>query len=223
PDAQTGETETEVADTDTKPEAATDALVDAAQEEDAPVEEAGLDTEVADILREEAELEVSQRRSEDAPPAFEPQGDLGLDDDTPSELLRERLDRMRGDGVPKSTVADTLTQAKAPPIPGPRRERLPDIEEINSSLRPNESDAESEPPIRTPELTAIRQKGFRRGFAACVIAAGIAVAAYVYAPNIVETLPSSEPAMISYVETANGLRDGIDRIMARAITGLNGL
>ncbi|MEL7462031.1 MAG: zinc-ribbon domain-containing protein [Pseudomonadota bacterium] len=199
-------------------------------EDDAAVEEIAaatnsapvLDDDIAEILRQEAEREVTQRRSED-PPALEAQAELGLGEEPPSEVLRERLERMRGDGVPQATVAQTLTAATAAPLDGPRRERLPDIEEIKTTLRPGDLKPTDEPPIGPSEMNRIRQAGFRRGFATLVLAAGVLVAGYVFAPQIIDLIPASEPAMMSYVDTANSVRDGIDRMMARAITGLNGL
>ena len=202
-----------------KAEAPAAEAAEAAPEDDAPA----LDEEVAEILREEAEREVTQRRSEDAPPALEPQGDLGLSEGPPSELLRERLDRMRGEGVPQSTVAETLAAATATPLEGPRRERLPDIEEIKTTLRPGDVAEDDEPPIGPAEMARIRQSGFRRGFTTLVLAAGILVAGYVFAPQIIDLIPTSEVFIMSYVEVANDVRDGIDRVMARAITGLNGV
>lgn len=200
------------------PEAVAAAEDMAAAEAEAPA----LDDEVADILREEAEREVTQRRSEE-PPTLEAQAELGLGEEPPSEVLRERLDRMRGDGVPQTTVAQTLAAATATPLDGPRRERLPDIEEIKTTLRPGDMSGDDEPPIGPSEMNRIRQAGFRRGFATLVLAAGVLVAAYVFAPQIIDLIPGTEPMMMSYVDTANSVRDGIDRMMARAITGLNGL
>lgn len=189
-----------------------------------------LDEEVAGILREEAEFEATRRRSEVPPPAFEPQGDLGLDEDRPSDVLRERLDRMRGDSVPEPTIASTVAAAAAAsataegPAPmGPRRERLPDIEQINSSLRPGEGEEEPELPMSMSELTETRRSGFRTGFTAVVLLVAVLVGAYIFAPQIIRTLPATESAMISYVETANSVRDRIDAVMARAIAGLNGM
>lgn len=194
----------------------------AAAEDMAAAEAPALDDEVADILREEAEREVTQRRGEE-PPTLEAQAELGLGEEPPSEVLRERLDRMRGDGVPQTTVAETLAAATATPLDGPRRERLPDIEEIKTTLRPGDMSVDEEPPIGPSEMNRIRQAGFRRGFATLVLAAGVLVAAYVFAPQIIDLIPGTDSMMMSYVDTANSVRDGIDRMMARAITGLNGL
>ena len=220
---ETGDSVDDITSEDGAPDASAPEAVAAAEDMAAAEAEApALDDDVADILREEAEREVTQRRSED-PPALEAQAELGLGEEPPSEVLRERLDRMRGDGVPQTTVAQTLAAATATPLDGPRRERLPDIEEIKTTLRPGDMSVDDMPPIGPREMNRIRQAGFRRGFATFVLAAGVLVAAYVFAPQIIDLIPGSEPMMMSYVDTANSVRDGIDRMMARAITGLNGL
>jgi len=174
---------------------------------------------VADILREEAAFEAERRRSETPPPALEPQGELELDEARPSGVLRERLDRMRGDAVPAPTIAAGAGSQGSTP----RRERLPDIEQINSSLRPGGTAQDEDAPIAPAELVATRQSGFRSGFLTVVLAVAIAIGVYVYAPQIVRVVPAAEPAMIAYVDAANGTRDRIDGLMARAIAGLNGI
>ncbi|MDJ1006494.1 MAG: zinc-ribbon domain-containing protein [Paracoccaceae bacterium] len=186
-------------------------------------QEPGLDRDVADILREEAEFEVTRRRSEDAPPAFEPQGDLALEEGRASNVLRERLDRMRGDGIPEPTIAASLAASEAGQPEHPRRDRLPDIEQINSSLRPGEGTEPPEIPLSPSEVAAARRSGFRAGFSTVIAIVAVAVGAYVYAPQIIRLAPSTEPAMISYVDFANATRDRIDGMMARAISGINGV
>jgi len=180
-----------------------------------------LDREVADILREEAEFEANRRRVDDAPPAFDLQGDLALDEGSPSKALRERLDRMRGDGVPDATVGAGAVAAGVDYPGAGRRDRLPDIEEINSTLRPGSGEREPEAPVSPAEIAATRRSGFRTGFATIVLLTALLVGAYVYAPQIVRAVPASEGAMISFVESANTVRDRIDGLMARAISGIN--
>lgn len=188
----------------------------------APTEDtSALDQSVAEILREEAEFEVTRRRGQEAPPALDEQPDLGLDEGRPSDVLRERLERMRGDGVPEPTIVATSAVGAVAAADGPRRERLPDIEEINSSLRPATAEEDDEPPLSPSELAATRRSGFRRGFAAVILLTAFAIGAYVYAPQIIRAVPAIEPAMISYVEIANSARDRIDGMMARAVSSIN--
>ncbi|MEM9707833.1 MAG: zinc-ribbon domain-containing protein [Pseudomonadota bacterium] len=188
-------------------------------------DQTSLNPDVTDILREEAALEVTQRRSEDAPSLEPDQPDLGLGDSPPSDRLRTRLDRMRGEGPQTPNMAATMAEATrmTPEALGIGRDKLPDIEEINSSLRPSEPVVDPEEILSAPEVTAIRRSGFRVGFSAIVLLAAVLVGLYVYAPTIANTVPAMEPAMIAYVEAANHARDGIDGLMSRAIDGINGL
>ena len=180
-----------------------------------------LDREVADILREEAEFEATRRRSEDAPPAFDPQGDLAFGEGGASPVLRERLDRMRSDGVPEPTIAASAASATGAELAGARRDRLPDIEEINSTLRPGQGAPEPEIPMSAAEIATTRRSGFRSGFVTIIIVTALLIGAYVYAPQIIRAIPATEGAMISYVDIANSARDRIDGMMARAISGIN--
>lgn len=209
------------------PAAVTEAEVEVfAPEEQADTETStepgpALDREVADILREEAEFEATRRRSEDAPPAFDPQGDLAFGEGGASTVLRERLDRMRGDGVPEPTIAASAAPATDAALAGARRDRLPDIEEINSTLRPGQGAPEPEMPMSAAEIATTRRSGFRFGFVTVIIVTALLVGAYLYAPQIIRAVPATEDAMISYVDIANSARDRIDGMMSRAISGIN--
>ncbi|MEC7258846.1 MAG: zinc-ribbon domain-containing protein, partial [Pseudomonadota bacterium] len=90
-----------------------------------------LDPGVADILREEARHETRLRATEGA--SLESQGDLGLDSvgedeaSKRSQQARDRMARLRGAPPPAHAGA-------------PRVDLLPDIEEIKSTLAPDERD-----------------------------------------------------------------------------------
>lgn len=163
-----------------------------------------------DILREEAERELSQRRAPSAA-SMETQADLGLDDirqrRTPSRALRARMAHL-GEDAPEDEPAPILSE----PAPvsrhdeddgyeAPRRDLLPDIDEINSTLK------RDNPAMRDKE--AVRRSGFRMGFLAITFLTITAIFAYAQAPAIARALPQAEPSIISYVDWANGLRDWI--------------
>ena len=160
-----------------------------------------LDPEVGEILREEAELEV-RRRAEEAG-SLESQGEFGLDttlDDEASRRereARERMARMRGeeaeedDGQPRN-----------------RSRLLPDIDEINSTLR---SDGSAEPPLppavaEKPE----RRGGFARGFGIVLLIAILLVLAYGNAADISALVPALEGVMTGYVSQVDSLRLWLD-------------
>jgi len=169
-----------------------------------------MDPEVASILREEADLETQARAADTS--SLETQGDLGLIEADPAVTKREAEIRER--------MADIQGLPHADPD-GPRRELLPDIEEINSSL----SD-------RTPEATASEadidyavqnRRGFRFGF---TLVAGIVlftILVYAYGPQIVEKIPQAG-GMISELTTyVDKSRIWFDEIVQRFIVKVSAI
>ena len=157
-----------------------------------------LDQSVASILREEAEFEARMRAGDD--PGLESQGELGLDTAPPvrarssAQEARERMARLRG-------AADS-DEEDAPDGALPRGQQLPDVQQINQTLRP-EAD---EPP--RPEVQ--RRSGFRRGFALVVLVVALGVIAYVNAPAIAEAIPQARPVLNAYVDQVNLARIWLD-------------
>ena len=177
-------------------------------------------SDVTDILREEAEYEKSAREAETN--TLETQPDLDLshdpDEDRRSREARDRLARLRGE--PETAAADAagigaaVGAAMAQDANAPRRELLPDIEEINSTLRPDNTanaavnyDADTERP----------RGGFKRGFMYVVIIALVALAIYVFAPQISAAVPQVEPYLTSYAEWVDGLRILLDQKLQQLI------
>lgn len=186
------------------------------------------DAAALDILREEAERELSQRRAPDSG-SLEMQTDLGLGDirrrRTPSRALRARMAHL-GEEAPDDFEDETLPEEPKPDpnktrlaqvsdrtseddddaYEEPKRDLLPDIDEINSTLRK---------PVGHPgDIEAARRSGFRIAFLLMVFLTAAAIFAYAQAPAIARALPNSEAAIISYVDWANGIRDWIDSLIA---------
>lgn len=168
---------------------------------------------MADILRQEAEAEheARARRKEQAEP-LESQPDLGLDtapvaDDRERRALeaRRRMARMRGEPEPL-----TEEEARAAAMTS-RKELLPDIEEINSTLRSD--DQRNGPQIAQEEAdlpVAGRGVGFGRGFMLVIVLAAILVMLYVFAPQIARAVPQVDPYLSSYVGWVDQLRVWLD-------------
>jgi len=180
---------------------------DEADEAPAPRE---LDAGVADILREEAAFEQAARDADDNSIETQPDLDLSQDpepqdpeDDRRSREARERLAKLRGEADVAAAVGATMAEDQD----APRRELLPDIEEINSSLRPDENHSADMMEDDLPQ----RRGGFRRGFMFMVLIALIALAAYIFAPQISAAVPQIEPALTSYAEWVDGLRIWVDQ------------
>ncbi len=161
----------------------------------------GLDHSVTDILREEAQREADLRAAESS--GLETQPDLGLDNPPADDLeararqTRERMARLRGKDPHDEDMADDS---------GSRRGLLPDIEEINSSLRGDADSAVacdgafvSAPPNR-------QRRGFLRGFSVVVILALALVMVYKNADKLAEAAPQARPQLETYVTWVNRTR-----------------
>lgn len=181
-----------------------------------------LDDDVLAILREEAERELAARRAESDP--IEMQGDLGLPPPV-SPVVGSAAAAAAASAAARTDTDRRIASMKGEPSPAlrpaARRDLLPDIEEINSSLRPNDMAAslvdEAQPrPVG-------KSSGFRSGFALVLIVAVLAVVVYVMAPQISAQIPGAAEAMQSYVAMVDSLRVSVDGLMKRATGALNGL
>ena len=174
--------------------------------------------DVADILREEAQFEQAARQSEADPIETQPDLDLSHDpdEDRRTREARDRLARLRGE---PDTAAAAVGATLAQDANAPRRDLLPDIEEINSTLRPDASGQAAPAERDAPEK---QRSGFRRGFMFVVVLALLALAAYVFAPQISAAVPQVEPTMTAYVEWVNGLRLWLDAKAQGLIEGSAG-
>jgi len=172
-----------------------------------------LDAGVADILRQEAELESQHRLAEGS--SLETQDELGLSGEADDHSsVKERMARLRG-------LSDDNLGATAAAAVATRKDLLPDIEEINSTLTAS-SDRDDEE--TADEYQEKRQRrGFRRGFSLTLLLFAVMAVVYAYAPKIVEMYPASEPALSVFVSWVNTLRENIDRGMMVAVEKLTSL
>ncbi|PCH70475.1 MAG: thioredoxin [Rhodobacteraceae bacterium] len=163
---------------------------------------------IANILREEAERESHLRNTGDADP-LESQPNLGLDDlpdDEPNRRAQEaraRMARMRGQPAPAPGAKEGA---------GSRRDMLPDIEEINSTLRASDGGTSLHTalgPIRVAKAQNNRG-GFARGFALIMLLGVILAMVYGNAANISKSVPQAEPALTAYVSAVNQARVWLD-------------
>ncbi|MGJ8616356.1 MAG: zinc-ribbon domain-containing protein [Sulfitobacter sp.] len=183
-----------------------------------------LDPAVADILRQEAEAEHEARRKRQSEP-LESQPDLGLDssdnddnEDRRARQAQERMARMRGEPEPISD--DTATAAAI----SSRRDLLPDIEEINSTLRTgtnrDSAGTDNGPHIEAP-TTKKRKRGFRRGFLMMVVLFAVLAAIYSFAPQIAKAVPQADPYLSSYVAWVDKMRLILDGYVQSLLSWLD--
>jgi predicted Zn finger-like uncharacterized protein len=167
-----------------------------------------VDENLMAILREEAEREVQARKAEAAP--IETQTEMGLAAPAAKGGLvgaARRIAQMKG--------IDPDAAPKPPPRPGSRRDMLPDIEEINSSLKGGEGLPPGLPELEPAERT-VQGSGFRNGFVLSLLIAAVGVAAYVMAPRLGEQIPAVAAALDGYVGAVDAARLWLDGMMRAA-------
>ncbi|MEL7092598.1 MAG: zinc-ribbon domain-containing protein [Pseudomonadota bacterium] len=177
-----------------------------------------LDDGVTDILREEAAREQQARAAQ----AIETQPDLGLDTvesetDRRAREARERMARLRGEDPGPAEAATTAAAV------GSRKELLPDIEEINSTLRATGA-RDTRTPDVDPNIAAPRRRnGFRNGFLTIIVLAAALIALYVFAPVVAQAVPQVDPYLSGYVTTIDGLRSWLNDRVAGGLQWLDAM
>lgn len=190
---------------------------------DAPPIKRSLDDAVLAVLREEAEREIAARKAEAG--GLETQGDLGLPPPV-SPNVGSSADRARRAEPEINETERRIKALKGEPVPLPkaaaRRDLLPDIEEINSTLRPSEvTDAADVDDL--PDLSRKSKGGFRSGFSLVLLLAVLVVALYVMAPRISEQIPGAAGAMAAYVAAIDAARLQLDGLIQKATALLQGV
>ncbi|MBN9889139.1 zinc-ribbon domain-containing protein [Salipiger abyssi] len=191
----------------------------------------GLDPSVAEVLREEAQREAARRAAEAG--SLESQPELGLSEPAEDEAARrsrearERMSRMRGEEEePEAQVDEAPETVAAAAAAGSRRELLPDIEEINQTLRASSERRSMETPqgrAAIEEEDDARRGGFTSGFRLVLGLAIFAVALYLAAPKLSEMMPGIAPALDGYVAQVDGLRLWLDGQVTALLQMLDGM
>ena len=150
--------------------------------------------------------------------------EIGELQDAPRERARDEAAARYG-GTSEDDVADIEAQvaavAAASAAASSRRDLLPDIEEINSTLRANETRSAGDlggSDIDTVETRPRRRTGTRLGFALAILIFAALVAVYANAPRIIAAVPQAEPVLTVYVAQVEQLRTWIDEIAQGALT-----
>ncbi|MBU2960906.1 zinc-ribbon domain-containing protein [Citreicella sp. C3M06] len=196
---------------------------DFAPEPEAQRQPRSLDPSVLEVLREEAEREQRQRIAEAE--SLETQPDLGLsqpDEDEPTRRARESRERMaqiKGEAPAASTAVHS------------RRDLLPDIEEINQTLRATpERRTSGGHDMSTPQGRAAlaedmsaERDGFGKGFRLAIVAVMLAVLLYAIAPTVIAMVPALGAVLDPYVGAITGLRHWLDGQIVALLQMLDGM
>lgn len=151
------------------------------------------------VLREEAQREVQARKAEGS--ALETQPDLGLPETRPEPHPVEREARLSG--------FDEMSDEDAPRAA--RRDLLPDIEEINSTLRATSD--RNQGLENDPALDRGKGSGFGRGFGMAIAVAAVGFLTYLGAPKLAVAVPALAPVLEGYTATVDGGRLWLDAKM----------
>lgn len=178
-----------------------------------------LDENLMAVLREEAEREIHARKAEAA--VLETQTEMPLPPASgPATAAARKISKLRGEPEAKPVAA--------PEAPRPRRELLPEIEEINSSLRAagEKREVDQGAVADTMEAEPVPPSGgFRRGFLTVMLLVILLAALYIAAPIIAARVPALAGPMAAYVEGVDATRiwlDGLARAITTRLSGLTG-
>ena len=169
-----------------------------------------IDESVLAVLREEAEREVEARKVET--PVVETQTELGLEAPAAGMgAVARRLARMKG-------------EREAVIKPQTRREMLPEIEEINSTLRASSERRSGQSAIaETLGEEDAQKSSFRSGFVLMLVLGVVLLTAYVMAPKLALQFPAAAGALQAYVVAVDAGRLWLDGMLKSAIGFLKGL
>ncbi|SFE31652.1 zinc-ribbon domain-containing protein [Roseivivax sediminis] len=217
-------------------------LPDATETPPHPARRRELDPEVADVLRQEAEFEARHRAAEAG--VIETQTEFGLDDPPEDESTRrarqarERMTRMRAeptDAAERARRAAASTGAVGPAryddpgTPAPdregasRRDLLPDVDEINQTLR----SSEDRRPVETTQGRAPQADdaggGFGRGFVSVLLLGAALIALYAFAPRIADAVPALADPLAAYAAALDAARLWLDSQVTSVLVWLDTL
>jgi predicted Zn finger-like uncharacterized protein len=170
-----------------------------------------VDESVLAILREEAEREAQARKADTARP-LEVQPDLGI---MAAASVKKSVEGLGVDAGTSAAAEDGDDKL------GGRKTRLPDVEEINSTLRPDEQlvgDNQGDMAAAPGEA----RSSFRSGFLLVMVVAILGAALYISADALAEAVPSLAGVLKSYVSMVDGLRLQLDGLMQSATVAING-
>ena len=177
-----------------------------------------IDPGVRDILREEAEREARLRKAEADP--VETQSEMPLDG-APEDEHRAR----RRAELEDAEDAFAVGAASAGHANGSRRDLLPDIEEINSTLRASEDrrgDAQDDAATRDRAAAADRRRGVRLGFFTTLALTAGLIWVYVNADMLSENVPAVAGAVEGFTDQVDVARFWLDDLARGLATSEDG-
>ena len=134
-----------------------------------------------------------------------------------------------GGAAPRREGLGDLSDEERAERPAPRRSRLPDIEEINSSLSEDghgadgHGEGEVDPrPVAVAHRRAREGQGRRLGFGLAVALFAAATLLYAQGPRIAQAVPAFAPALSAYVGAVDRGRLWLDAALRSAVSSTDG-
>tara|TARA_R110000868_G_scaffold237132_6_gene491531 strand:+ start:8675 stop:9310 length:636 start_codon:yes stop_codon:yes gene_type:complete len=180
-----------------------------------------LDPGIRDLLREEAEHEARVRAREAGQTAAttasaRPAAPLQTPSRTPPQAPSGDDNARRLAEAQARTARLGATPGAVTHRPASRADLLPDVEEINSTLR---SPSQGAQPTVSAQDRARQRRNFRIGLAVPVVAALLMLFVYLNADRIRLSLPQTTPAIDSFTATLDQGRFWLDAHL-QALVGL---
>lgn len=187
-----------------------------------------LEGSLLSVLREEAERETAARRAE-APQPIETQTDLDLPEPVQVVVRHASSDAdvggvgaavTSGSAAVESAVEGAVAGVRAgedPQVRAHRRDMLPDVEEITSTLRPVDDGDVRSRRFSAGADAARPRGGFATGFFLMLLLACAVVALYVLAPRLAAELPAVAPVLERFVAAVDALRIWLDETVRTVI------
>ncbi|WP_432254991.1 zinc-ribbon domain-containing protein [Limimaricola sp. AA108-03] len=155
--------------------------------------------------------------SQDDPFAAETEASIG-DDPDDARHRPEESDAQDEWEDPHAAARQRATLAAASTGAVTRRDLLPDIEEINSSLRSTSMRGGPARPVEAEDVQ--RGRGFRLGFGVALLLAAALALVYSHAERIGMALPPLAPALDAYAGAVDAMRIGLDNWLRGLIDAL---
>lgn len=128
------------------------------------------------------------------------------------------------ESTPEAAEAAPVAEV-LPEVGASRRDRLPDIEEINSTLRASADPTRAgDPEQANPELEVLskRRSSFRVGFGSVMFLAALALITYIHAPRISAQVPALKAPLQAYVGAVDRGRVWLDQSVSGITKGDEG-
>ncbi len=183
-----------------------------------------IDPEAMAVIEQEVAFETEARKAEEAaaPSAMGATGASSEGAEDVSKHVKEIAEE-------ELRALEKLDDAPAAPAetrddPNAKSDRLPDVEEINSSLAsPPDPGEEADAATMVDTYPARRARGFRLGFGLILLLAAALLMIYAYAPQLTERFPNFQEQLARYVEIVDRGRVWLDINASGLIERINNL